>query len=85
MGGLRNDGTRLAFAEFLKRLGCGLVRPIEWNRFAVRHYRDDLLEDIRRRTVKLSMDRGGTGQWSDSEIAALQQWSRQLRGASNNS
>jgi hypothetical protein len=74
------DDQRTAFAEFLRRLATGTAEAIEWERFVVTHYHDELLEDIRRRTAKLSIDRDGSKEWSDSEVAALQHWYRQLRG-----
>jgi hypothetical protein len=74
------DDQRTAFAEFLRRLAAGAVGAIEWERFVVNHYHDELLEDIRRRTVKLSIDRDGGKEWSESEVAAFQHWSRLLRG-----
>jgi hypothetical protein len=69
---------RLEFAAFLRRVAAHDFGTIEWNRFVVRHYHDALLEDIRRKLVKLSNDREGGKEWSDSELAALQQWSRDL-------
>ena len=78
---MKNDGTREEFAEFLRRLAAGKVGGIEWERFIVAHYDDDFLEDGRRRVGQLSVARDGGIQWSDSEYAALQQWSRELRQA----
>ena len=71
---------RTDFADFLRRVAAGRVGTIEWQRFIVTHYPDELLESIRRQTAKLSIDRDGGKEWSDSELASLQQWSRQLRG-----
>jgi hypothetical protein len=71
---------RLAFAEFLRRLAAGRAKPIEWSRFILVHYPDDGLESIRREIVRLAIGRDGGVQWSDSECAALQHWSRELRG-----
>ena len=71
---------RADFADFLRRVAAGSVGVIEWQRFIVTHYHDELLETIRRQTAKLSIDRDGGKEWSDSELASLQHWSRQLRG-----
>lgn len=75
---------RVDFADFLSRVAAGRVGTIEWQRFIVTHYRDELLESIRRQAAKLSIDRDGGKEWSDSEFAALQQWSRQLRSSNTN-
>jgi hypothetical protein len=72
---------RAEFADFLRRVAAGDEGAIEWQRFIVTHYQDELLENIRRQMVKLSIDRDGGKEWSDSELASLQHWSRQLRGA----
>lgn len=74
-----NEITRESFAKFLSRVAAGKVGAIEWNRFAVMHYPDELIEDTRRSLVKLSLGREGGVQWSDSEIAAIQHWSRLLK------
>jgi len=74
-----NSSRRIEFADFLKRVAAGTTKPLEWNRFVVTHYPDDFLEEIRCRAVRLSIGREGGKEWSDSEYAALQQWSRGLR------
>jgi len=72
--------TRTQFADFLRRLAAGKVKEIEWSRFVVTHYRDPELEEIRRSLGRLCINKAGGVQWSDSEFAALQHWSRTLRG-----
>lgn len=74
-----DNERRLAFADFLHRVATGNIGAIEWNRFVVTHYSDGFLEDIRRRLVRLSIERDGSKEWSDSELAALQQWAGELR------
>jgi hypothetical protein len=71
---------RADFADFLRRVAAGGVGAIEWQRFIVTHYHDQLLENVRLQVAKLSMDRDGGKEWSNSELASLQHWSRQLRG-----
>ncbi len=68
------------FADFLQRVAGGNVRPLEWNRFIVTHYPDELLESTRQKVVRLSIHRGGGKEWSDSELEMLKHWSRELRG-----
>jgi hypothetical protein len=80
---LESSSQRIAFADFLRRLAAGQANAIEWNRFVVTHYFDDRLEEIRRSLVRLSIGRAGGAQWSDSEFAALQHWSRELREPSH--
>lgn len=74
---IRND-DRNEFAAFLRRLAGGKVGAIEWNRFVVRHYDDELLEEVRCELGRLVIAQEGGKEWSDSELAALQHWSRQL-------
>jgi hypothetical protein len=78
-GGMTNESRRIAFAGFLRRLAAGRLEAFEWNRFAVQHYHDPELEQIRCSVVRLCIEKRGAVQWSDSEIAALQHWSRTLR------
>jgi hypothetical protein len=70
---------RIAFADFLRRVAAGKVKATEWDRFVVQHYVDEELEEIRRNLVRLSIDRHGGKEWSESEVAAMQHWSRTLK------
>lgn len=78
---VRNDGSRECFATFIGRLIAGTVGDIEWQRFVVMHYHDTVLEDVRRNVAQLAIDRGGSVQWSDAEIAKLNDWSSLLKGS----
>lgn len=74
------DGVqRIEFAAFLRRLSAGAIGCLEWNRFLTVHYPDELLEEVRRNVVRLSIERGATLTWSDSEREVLQHYSRLLR------
>ncbi len=77
---MRMNDHRIAFAKFLRRLVSEQINTIEWQKFIVTHYHDEMLEQIRRNVAKLSIDRDGGIQWSDSEIEKLQHWSRVLQG-----
>jgi hypothetical protein len=71
--------SRVEFADFLKRLATSVVTGKEWEKYIVRHYHDPLLERVRADTVRLAIGRCGGKEWSDSEFASLQHWSRELR------
>ena len=47
--------TRPEFAEFIRKLPAGEVVGYSWERFAVAHYSDDLLESVRVRLVRASI------------------------------
>ncbi|HEY2882127.1 MAG TPA: hypothetical protein VGJ15_06825 [Pirellulales bacterium] len=70
---------RTEFADFLRRLAAGTFTSTEWKRLIVTQYPDEFLEDIRRQVVRLNIQRDGGKEWSDSEIAALQTLSRELK------
>ena len=74
-----DSNMREAFADFLLRVSANTFTLIDWQRFAVQHYHDEFLESIRRKTVKLSIDRDGGKEWSESEMAKLTYWAEQLR------
>lgn len=76
---MEDHEKRLRFAEFLRRLAAGRVTLADWHTHIVTHFFDDLLESIRRDVARLHLNREGGKEYSDSEIAALQFWSRHLR------
>jgi hypothetical protein len=78
---IETDYTREGLAEFLRRLAADKVGTIEWHRFIVTHYHDELMEAARVAISRRSPDIGM--QWSDSDLAAMQYWSRRLRGEEN--
>ena len=79
---MENDRTREGFADFLRRLAANKVSGIEWERFIVEHYVDEMIEAARVAISRRIHERGGFDlQWSESDIAAMQHWSRKLRGA----
>ena len=47
--------TRPEFAEFIRKVAAGEVVGYSWERFAVAHYSDDLLESVRVRLVRASI------------------------------
>ena len=49
---------RRAFTDFLERLSAGTLDQGEWGEYAVNHYHDDRLEDIRREVVRMSIEAG---------------------------
>ena len=45
--------TRSLLASFIEYAAKNCVTPLEWNRFAVAHYRDDKMEEARRHCVRI--------------------------------
>jgi hypothetical protein len=80
---IKNDCTREGFAEFLRRLAANKVGEIEWQRFMVTHYHDELIEAARVAIVQRSIERDPGMQWSESDLAAMQHWSHRLHGEEN--
>lgn len=52
---LERGNYRQQFADFLDRLAAGTVDSDEWSSFAVVHYPDEFLEEMRRCTVRLGI------------------------------
>ncbi len=80
---MRNEAQRLAFADFLNRLAGDVEGPKEWFHLVVTHYHDEAIEEIRRRLVRLAIERdpGGSPMWLDSDREQILFWSGQLRDA----
>jgi hypothetical protein len=49
--------TRRLLATFIEYAATDRVTAIEWNRFAVDHYHDEVMEAARRMCVRLLMER----------------------------
>lgn len=49
--------SRQDFADFLARVTTGKVKVEDWNRFAVTHYADSVLEELRRELVRECLER----------------------------
>jgi hypothetical protein len=45
--------TRSLLASFIENAAKDCVTPLEWNRFAVAHYRDEKMEAARRHCVRI--------------------------------
>jgi hypothetical protein len=72
---------RLAFADFLDRLASGAADTEQWQTFAVTHYFDNVLEEIRRRCVRVAIQVPERNSWSEEERIQLRAWARELRGS----
>lgn len=70
---------RQVFAEFLERLACGDVNSEEWQTLVVNHYFDEVLEEIRRQLVSLTILFPETYVWSEKEKTQLLTWVTELR------
>ncbi len=73
--------ARLAFADFLDRLAVGRASPEEWESLAVAHYGDEVLEDVRRRCVRLAIGSSSWGDWTASEREGFRALAAELRHA----
>jgi hypothetical protein len=73
---------RRAFADFLDRLALGESDPAEWQTFAVNHYFDEFLEEIRVQCVRMSILVQNRTSWSEEEKTQLRVWARDLRSRS---
>ena len=70
---------RRAFADFLERLSTKPFNPDDWLEYAVNHYHDKELEEIRRRCVRLSIEAGESFPDTPEHHAQLREWAKQLR------
>ena len=78
---LQPGNYRFQFADFLDRLAAAPVSVEEWQSFAVTHYPDEFLEEMRRCTVRL---RGGhlrLAPDSDEGRQLLRAWAIAVRSA----
>ncbi len=77
---MKDEYNRLEFAEFLERLAGDVEGPDEWYNLVVNHYFDEELEEIRRRLVRLMIERDPKGSpvWQDSDREQIRAWARQL-------
>ena len=63
-----------------KRLAADGASVEEWQALAVAHYGDAVLEDVRRRCVRLSIGAASWGEWSVSEREGFRSLASELRG-----
>jgi hypothetical protein len=68
--------TRSAFAEFIRKFAAGECSDDQWQRFAVAHYADELMESVRIRLVRASIADGAT------DTGLLMELSRELETSS---
>jgi hypothetical protein len=76
---MADPDLRFAFAELLDRLALGQATAEEWQTLAVAHYGDEVLEDVRRRCVRLAIDSLAWGDWSTSEREGFHSLATELR------
>jgi hypothetical protein len=71
---------RLAFAEFLEQLACDTASSKDWYDLVITHYRDEGLEEVRVRLVRLMIERDPSGRpaWIDSDREQFRRWAREL-------
>lgn len=71
---------RCAFADFLERLALKKTGPEDWFKFAVTHYFDKTLEEIRRELVRLSIEEP-EGEPSIARQSQFRSWAETLRSS----
>jgi hypothetical protein len=79
---MANPDLRLTFAQFLERLALSQTSVEEWQSLAVAHNGDEVLEDVRRRCVRLAIGSPARGHWSASEREGFRSLAIELRHAS---
>jgi hypothetical protein len=70
---------RQSFADFLDRLSTGTQDRDDWREYAVNHYHDEMLEQIRRDCVRLAIEPGESFPRTDAHRAQLRTWATELR------
>ena len=70
---------RLTFANFLDRLAADRTNAEEWHALVVAHYGDTVLEDVRRRCVRLAIGAASRGEWSACEREGFRFLASELR------
>ena len=73
-----NDQFYSEFAAFLDRVAASTSTAVDWQMYAITHYTDPALEEMRRRVVRLSISWQGR-EWPEYNRDLLAEWSRQLR------
>ena len=68
------------FVAFLERLADGQADLEDWERLVVDHYRDVMLERVRREVVRVRM-RNEAMRWSAEEHGEILGWICELRAA----
>jgi hypothetical protein len=68
--------NRSAFAEFIRKFAAGECSDDQWQRFAVAHYANELMESVRIRLVRASIADGST------DTGLLMKLSRELEASS---
>lgn len=78
---MQDLACRLEFANLLDELAQDRKSPDEWSRLVVAHYPDEVLEEIRRLLVRLSLKRDTSDgpAWSDEDREQFHRWADRLR------
>jgi hypothetical protein len=77
---MTNETLRSDFADFLERLAAckGRCGMIDWQTFAVNHYHDEEIEEMRRTVVRLGIS-WAYGDWPEINCELVQGWAKRLR------
>ena len=68
---MKDTNARMLFLAFLRDVASNQCDDSKWQEYAIQHYQDEILEGIRARLVKISIedDRIGHKQWPLSNHA----------------
>lgn len=75
--------TRVEFADFLDRLADNRTSQIEWQHFIVNHYHDEFLEEMRRCTARLMLNKLPYHGTTEPGREALRCWAMAIRSSCN--
>lgn len=59
---MEDKDLRRRFREFLQRLIAGTSDLADWDKYAINHYEDEFVEDIRRETVRIMIKHSPVGE-----------------------
>jgi hypothetical protein len=77
--------TRSSFADFLDRYADNKTGTIEWDHFAVQHYGDSFLEEVRRCVVRLAINNLPIHGDTEAARDLIRSWAFLLRSSRNSS
>jgi hypothetical protein len=81
MSEMKDLKTRLAFADFLERLGTGKTNPGDWFEYVINHYQDEYVEEIRASCARLAVEGEGLPPRTDDHRRQLKEWAEELRAS----
>ena len=71
------------FAGFIEQLAAGAATGAHWDAFAIHHFADAAVEEVRRQTVRMFVGRASLAALSPTERDRLLSWADALRRRAN--